>query len=318
MANQVHYFNGGRWPSYAAGGGSSLELRDPWADNSQPEAWAASDETSRSSWSNYTYLAVSTNVLGPTLWNELQLGLLDAGECLLDDLQVIESPSTAPVELLQNGTFETGLAAWRILGNHSHSFVDMDPDSPANHVLHLVATGGTETLHNHLETTYANGRSITDGKTYQVSFRAKWLAGNNYLNTRLYFNRVAHRTVLPMPSQPGTPGRPNSTLTAHLGPTFAAFGHSPIIPQPNQAVTVNASASDPAGVQALTLRWSVNGGAWQQAPMVLAPVGGPPGYANYAAPTPPVASADDALGHRTAAGGHECHEQRSYRPNRHP
>jgi hypothetical protein len=286
VANQVHYFNGGRWPSYAAGGGSSLELRDPWADNSQPEAWAASDETSRSSWSNYTYLAVSTNVLGPTLWNELQLGLLDAGECLLDDLQVIESPSTAPVELLQNGTFETGLAAWRILGNHSHSFVDMDPDSPANHVLHLVATGGTETLHNHLETTYANGRSITDGKTYQVSFRAKWLAGNNYLNTRLYFNRVAHRTVLPMPSQHGTPGRPNSTLTAHLGPTFAAFGHSPIIPQPNQAVTVNASASDPAGVQALTLRWSVNGGGWQQAPMVLAPVGGPPGYANYAALIP--------------------------------
>ena len=71
VANQVHYFNGGRWPGYADGGGSSLELRDPWADNSQPEAWSASDESSRSGWSNYTYLAVSTNILGPTLWNEL-------------------------------------------------------------------------------------------------------------------------------------------------------------------------------------------------------------------------------------------------------
>ena len=65
VANQVHYFNGGRWPGYAAGGGSSLELRDPWADNSQPEAWSASDESSRSSWSNYTYLAVSSEYPRP-------------------------------------------------------------------------------------------------------------------------------------------------------------------------------------------------------------------------------------------------------------
>src|ERR1035437_6856562 len=89
-----------------------------------------------------------------------------------------------------------------------------------------------------------------------------------------------------LPSQHGTPGGPNSTLTAHLGPTFAASGHSPIIPQPNQAVTVNVSASDPAGVQALTLWWSINGGAWPQAPMGPAPAAGPPGYANYVALIP--------------------------------
>ena len=286
VANQVHYFHGGRWPDYAGGGGSSLELRDPWADNSQPEAWSASDESSRSSWSNYTYLAVSRNVLGPTLWNELQLGLLDAGECLLDDLRVVESPGSAPVELLQNGSFETGLAAWRALGTHCHSRVETDPGNPAGRVLHLVATGGTEHLHNHLETTYANGRSITDGKTYQVSFRAKWLAGNNFLNTRLYFNRVAKTTALPIPLQHGTPGGRNSKFIAHLGPTFAAFGHSPIIPRPNQAVTVNTSASDPGGVQAVTLRWSVNGGVWQQAPMLPVSKASTPGYTNYTALIP--------------------------------
>ena len=286
VANRVHYFNGGRWPAYPAGGGASLELRDPWADNSQPEAWAASNESGRSYWSNYTYTAVSTNILGPTLWNELQLGLLDAGECLIDDLHVVESPTNAPVEFLQNGTFETGLTAWRVLGDHRHSWVDTDPANPANHVLHLVATGGTEHLHNHLETTYASSRSITDGKTYQVSFRAKWLAGNNYLNTRLYFNRAPQKTVLPIPAQHGTPGAANSTLTAHLGPTFASFGHSPLVPQSTQAVTVNASVSDPAAIQTLVLWWAVNGGAWQQTPMVTTPAATPPGYTNYAAIIP--------------------------------
>ena len=33
----------------------------------------------------------------------------------------------------------------------------------ADHVLHLVATGPTDHMHNHLETTFANGRAVTDG-----------------------------------------------------------------------------------------------------------------------------------------------------------
>ena len=44
-ADEVHYYTSGHWPEYAGGGGSSLELRDPNADNSKAEAWAASDES---------------------------------------------------------------------------------------------------------------------------------------------------------------------------------------------------------------------------------------------------------------------------------
>ena len=46
-ADEVHYFDGGRWPGWADGGGSSLELRDPRADNGSAEAWAASREDTR-------------------------------------------------------------------------------------------------------------------------------------------------------------------------------------------------------------------------------------------------------------------------------
>lgn len=285
-ANTVHYFDGGRWPGYADGGGSSLELRDPWADNNRAEAWAASDETSRAGWSNYTYRAVAQNVLGPTQWKEFVIGLLDEGECLLDDLRVVESPDTAPVEMLQSGSFETGLTAWRALGNHGQSRVEVDPGNPANRVLHLVATGPTDHLHNHLETTLAGGRTVTDGRTYEISFRAKWLAGNPRLNTRLYFNRVARTTALPLPAWHGTPGARNSTYATNLGPTFTGFQHSPVVPQPSQAVTVSVSVADPQGVSAATLRWSANGGAWQSAALTPTGAAAPPGYVNYAATLP--------------------------------
>ena len=282
-ADEVRYFDGGRWPEYADGGGSSLELRDPWADNAPAEAWAASVESARVGWSNYTYRAVAQNILGPTIWKEFVLGLLDTGECLLDDLHVVESPDTAPVELLQNGSFETGLTAWRALGDHSQSRVELDPSNTANHVLHLVATGPTDHLHNHLETTFANGRAVTDGRTYEISFRAKWLAGNNRLNTRLYFNRVARTTALALPTAHGTPGARNSTFIANLGPTFDAFRHTPIVPSPSQPVAVSVSVADSQGMSAVSLRWSANSGAWQSTPMLPNTSPAPPGYVSYSA-----------------------------------
>src|SRR5262249_9974164 len=53
--DQVRYYGNGRWPEYADGGGSSLELRDPWADRTQPEAWAPSDESAKSAWQTFTW-----------------------------------------------------------------------------------------------------------------------------------------------------------------------------------------------------------------------------------------------------------------------
>ena len=46
--------------------------------------------------------------------------------------------------------------------------------------------------------TLANGASVVNGQTYEISFRARWITGNNLLNTRLYFNRVARTTALPV------------------------------------------------------------------------------------------------------------------------
>ena len=273
-ANQVRYFTGGHWPEFSGGGGSSLELRDSYADNSKAEAWAASDESGKSGWNTYTYRGMANfpvNNMQPTQWNEFDLGMLAAGECLVDDISVVESPATVPMQLLQNGSFENGAASWRFLGTHGLSEVIVDPDKPGNHVLHVVATKPMEHMHNHIETTFIGNRAVVNARTYEISFRAKWLAGDNQLNTRLYFNRLGRTTLLPVPALNGTPGAQNSRYAGNIGPTFSGFHHARVVPKPGEAVTVTVVAEDPQGVSMCEVWWSANGGAWNSAPMALTP-----------------------------------------------
>ena len=266
-ADEVSYFDGGRWPKAADGGGPSLELRDPRADHAAGEAWAASDESAVSAWRTYTYRGVAAPSLGPDgQWQEFVLGLLDAGEVLLDDVSVVEDPDGARVPLLKNSSFTAGLAGWRVIGNH-HGDVVPDPLDAGNQVLHLVARGPTEHWSNHAETTLAGNRSIVNGRVYEISFRAKWMAGCPKLNTRLYFNRLPRTTLLQTPPRHGTPGAPNSRLVANLGPTFQDLHHTPVVPAPGESVTVSVRPSDLDGISALTLYWSTDSARWSSSPM---------------------------------------------------
>ena len=147
IVDEVHYYDGGAWDSYADGGGSSLELSDPKADNSKAEVWAASFEGDDSEWTEHRFRGIAEQDVagGRAQFNEFIFGLLDAGEFLIDDVQVIENPSAGDggVPLIQNGTFENDpigdeAAAWRIIGYHSGTVI-VDPTDPNNKVLHVVA-----------------------------------------------------------------------------------------------------------------------------------------------------------------------------------
>ena len=266
VADQLTYADGGRWSQWADGGGSSLELKDPEADNARGEAWESSDESGQSAWETVTYSGLATNPApgDPGTWNEFCFGLLDSGECLIDDLSV-KNVTLGNVELLQNGTFAGGTAAfWRIIGNHSGTVQD-DPLSPGSNVLKVSASGTTEHMHNHVTTTLKNGASfhtINASQTYAISFRAKWLRGSNRLHTRLYCNRLARQTLLNMPATGGTPGAVNRSAVPNLGPTFDALKHSPVIPAATEAATVKLRVADPDGIAAVELFTSLNGAAF--------------------------------------------------------
>ena len=273
--DEVRYYDSGNWHGEADGGGASLELSDPDADNRFSGAWASSDESARSSWQTYTYEGVATDDgFGDNIYHELQIGFLDAGEVLIDDVSVVENDS---IEFMQNGDFEgdsVGATAdkWRAIGTHgSHgkTVVVTDPDDPGNKCLRLVATGATENKHNKLETTFANSQQVVVGNTYRIQFRAKWLSGVPLLNTRLYFNYLQRTHILDTPTVWGTPGLPNSTAVANAGPALSGLRHFPVVPDAGEAVTVSIDASDSDGIGGLTLFYSVDGAAFQNVAMTV-------------------------------------------------
>ncbi len=266
--DEVDYRDEGRWARWADAGGSSLELRDPDADNAQPESWQASDASAGGVWETISYRAPASGTFGPTQYHELVLGLIDAGGVLLDDISVVEDPDGDARQLIQNGTFDgdtpgEAAAHWRIIGTHEESRVVVDPDDPNNHVLRMVASGATEHMHNHAETTLKSGDTyvtISNSKEYEISFRARWEHGSDLLNSRLYFNRAPKTTQLAIPHEWGTPGARNSRFVDNIGPTYANLQHSPTVPLPGQAVTVSVDATDPDGIRGLTLHYLVDGG----------------------------------------------------------
>ncbi|HEV7867531.1 MAG TPA: lamin tail domain-containing protein, partial [Chthoniobacteraceae bacterium] len=172
IVSQLTYSENGRWSQWADGGGSSLELRDRDADNRVAEAWDASDESLKTGWQTVSYgplLGSHATTSSLAYWNEFILGLLDAGEVLVDDVSVTESGT----QLIQNGTFDTGTATWRNVGNHQLTTVVDDPFAPGNKVMKIVATGATEHMSNHSETTLKAGGAfvaLSNAKSYTISF----------------------------------------------------------------------------------------------------------------------------------------------------
>jgi hypothetical protein len=244
---------------WSDGGGSSLELRDPAADHLNPSVWADSDESAKSAWQTVTYRMVAGQNYGSTRWNEFRIGLLDAGVVLLDDVSVIRDPDGTREQLIQNGGFgtTTGDTHWRFLGHHRGEFVP-DPDNAGNQVLKLSAEDRAVMNHNHVETTFLNNTPLVNGQIYEVSYRARWVAGSPQVNTRAYFSKLAKTTLLNIPARLGTPGAPNSRRVGNAGPTFTGLQHAPVVPVANQPVTISVRASDPDVVASATLHYRVN------------------------------------------------------------
>jgi hypothetical protein len=250
--DEVTYREGGRWGKWADGGGSSLELIDPNSDHRFASNWADSDETAKAGWTTVQFTGVLDHGQGAI--DELQVFLQGAGECLVDDVEVLNSSG---VNLVSNPSFENGLTGWVPQGNHSESGLEQIGFN-SSRSLHIRALGRGDNGANRVRTPLTS--ALSAGSTATIRARVRWLRGFPEVLLRLHGNHIEAIGVLSLPVNLGTPGARNSqtAVNANVGPAIFNVTHSPILPAANQAVTIIAEAHDPQGISSLVVKYRVD------------------------------------------------------------
>jgi hypothetical protein len=256
VEDEVTYGTGGRWGQWSGGGGSSLELIDPHANGRLAANWADSDESQKSAWVNIETTGVLDN--GANYESSIahaQLGLLDVGECLVDDVEVRTS-SSGSTNLVTNPDFESGLGNWSLQGCFARSSLE-NSGYASSQALHIrcsdrLWTGVNSCQVALLKNTLGGGQSAT------LRFKARWLHGWPEILLRLNGNWLEAAGGMPVPLNLGTPGAPNSRYLTNAGPAIYDVTHTPALPAANQPVVVTARVHDPDGLQSLALNYRID------------------------------------------------------------
>jgi hypothetical protein len=251
IVSEVTYGDGGRWSQWADGGGSSLELVDPWSDNRLPSNWADSDETSKSTnlWVTIEKTAPMAEVLTPATVNDnLHIYLLGEGECLVDDVELRFNGGT---NTITNPGFEAGLTGWTPQGSHDQSTV-VDIAYSGTRSLYVRAGSRGDPGANKVRSPQL---TATAGGVVTARAKARWLRGFPELLLRVHGGGFEVAGRLAVPSNLGTPGARNSRAVANAGPAIFEVIHRPILPAANEPVVVTARVLDPQRVGSVMLQY---------------------------------------------------------------
>lgn len=252
LVDEVVYSDGGRWGKWSDGGGSSLELIDPRADNRQPSNWADSDESAKSSWTTVEKTDVM-NLNHPAVASidQLHFFLLDAGEALVDDIEFVYNGANR----VTNPGFESGLTGWFFQGTQRPSFLETSQAFTGTRALHLVASA-RGTVADRVRTQLSLAPPVNSTAT--VRAKVRWLRGHPEIVFRAVGSSIEATAALPVPAHLGTPGGPNSRRVANAGPAITHVQHNPVMPRAGESIRVTAQAQDPNGVASLQLRYRVD------------------------------------------------------------
>ena len=255
LVNDVTWSSGGRWGQWSSGGGSSLELIDPNANTRLAANWADSDETQKSVWTNIETTAVLDNGNNyDSFIDYAQVGLLDVGECLVDNLEV--RAGTTGTNLVLNSDFESGLGNWYLQGDHFRSSLENTGYLSA-HSLHIRCSDRVWTGDNSCEMALASN-SLASGQTATLRLKARWLHGWPEVLLRLNGNWLEATGRLPVPANLGTPGARNSRYVTNAGPAIYQVTHAPAVPGAYQPVVVTARVHAPNPSQFFALYYRID------------------------------------------------------------
>ena len=249
--DEVTYGIGGRWGKWSGGGGSSLELRDARSDRRLAPNWADSDESGKSQWVNVEATGVMDNGWADAY--QLHVTLLGPGEALVDNVEVIPAGG---VNVIANGTFESGTTGWVFQGNHNGSSWETGEGFSSGRSLHVRATGrgdsGANRIRVQLPSTLAPGTTVT------LRAKVRWLKGNPNILLRLRGNWMEAAGYTLTARNLGTPGAPNSRAVPNVGPAISQVQHIPALPASSQPVLVTAQIHDPDGIALLAVNYRID------------------------------------------------------------
>lgn len=254
VVDEVTFGQSGRWSRWAACGGSSLELTDPRANRRLAPNWADSDEASKAGWTNVEYTGLLD--LGMDGWpaNSLQIALAEAGECLIDNVEVVVQGTS--VNLVTNSTFETGINGWFFQGTHNASYLEMNAGFNSGRSLHVVASERGDAGANRIRTTLSS--PVASGTTATIRAKVRWLKGTPEILLRFRGSWLEAFGRMAVPRNLGTPGAPNSRAVTNAGPAITEVTHNPPVPTAGQPVMVTARVQDPDSVASVVLRYRLD------------------------------------------------------------
>ena len=246
LVNQVDFRSGGHWPELAAGGGSSLELINPWLDSSFASAWCASDEAGKSVLREYSSVGKYEELHskgGPSDYLELHLHLVGEGHLVLRDIFFGKTNSNQ--NYIRNGDklSDDGASAqgWLCQGTHWASYL-------TNGEFHLISEGHGDNRANRVEIDLPG---LKKGDVCELRFQARWISGKPRLIAQTWDHSVADSILIEIPANLGTPGAPNSRFQAAPPPQVDALTHFPAVPRSTNRVTVSARISGPVPLEAV-------------------------------------------------------------------
>ena len=254
IEDEVSYGTGGSWGHWADGGGSSLERVDPESSGRRGSDWADSDESGKSDWATIELTGTLRDGSGSP--DSLQVLMLGAGECLLDNVEVLSE--RAATNLVANGTFDAGMNQWSALGDHVRSTAEARGGAEDSGCLHIRATNQGEPLANHLRTGIRQASLLVSGQQATLRARARWLCGIPELVLRIKGNHLEAFKRLPVPLNLGTPGARNSSTRPEAGPAIFEVSHWPVLPATAEPVVVTARVEDRHGLASVQLNYRLD------------------------------------------------------------
>ena len=268
FVDELDYMNHGDWPDSTKGGGSSMELVNPWMNNSRASAWRDSYEVNKSSFREYVakgrYRQLKTEG-GAGDYREFHMHLVGDSEIVLKDIKVTTSRNSNKNVLINsskmspNGKSSNG---WLAQGTHWATYMDQSG-------LHLISDGHGDNRPNRMEVDMSTDIRRNDDAT--IRFKARWVRGNPRLIAWTWDKSLAGSFLIEIPENLGTPGKQNSTYEQNTPPQVDGTIHSPAVPTSSQSVrvTANVTSAEPLSVVRLRHRpdSSTNAGAWKNKTM---------------------------------------------------